>query len=989
MTDYNALINAASQQYNVDPRLTRAVIQTESSMNPNAYNPSTGAAGLGQLIPSTAQALGVSNPYDPQQAVPATAQLLAEDMRRYGNPVQAVEAYHGGTNPQNWGPKTQAYVQKVGEAFQGQLMNQSDPLDQMLAAKAERAPSGQQAPPLPASASDPLDTLLAQHASGQIAHVPNVPRGTPWQTGDIAGQEAAIEAQMTPQERAAAHRTFQGLQNIGSDLAWPQQGQSWLHEKAAGLVQGIGDIGMTLGKGARLVGSGLGLESDADLGAYMRGVQAEEQAYERARQAAVPQNLSGLITGQKPSPGIDWGRIVGQIAGGGGVEGAAEDLGALGVRGLERLGYRPMVSVPTQTASRMATAATNVAKGAGTAAAASSQSDLGVGSQSLLGGAAGLVLPPVLSRTLAPVAGAIGNAANRVLGRATPTVTADAANQIAQNEASNVSAQANQASASVLNAIKTDAQGNTIIDKASLPSAVRTIFDNPKFSKLTPEQQARLLRYEALGVNSYTLSDVTRNAADQMTERNLANNANLGTAFRASDASKNNQLLAAADPQKIVGVQAPSDAAMGSGIRQALIGQRQALNQQIQDAYAQADAQAGNAPRVDMRPVIKALQQNRSQFLASQEGGGLLNGIRARMQDFIGGPPASAGKPLIVDTNGNPLLNEADIPKQMTFSDSERFRQYLNSVYDPDSDINKTLIGTVKNAVDAAQDQAGSGKIYQDARQLRQFRSQQFENPSSIQKILAVQKGGDYRMPDEDVAGYFTSGAGSELHLKQLVNQLNQTPQGQQVVNQLRAHTLQSAVTNATSNVPGESGGGLLSGARLSSQFDKIGQGRMNTLFTPDQQNYLGSLRRAAMDLTTSPPVRNPYNPSGTSAQGINMLDYLANNPSQGSTISRLMNAGANAAPSVGAGLGATLGHGIGAAIGAAAGQGIKKASEKAAARAAEAATTNQGQTAINPLQAILRLSLTKDDQIKQAVARRLLEKSAIAGGAIIPAGDQ
>lgn len=112
MSQYDSIIQSAAKQYNVDPALIRAVIQAESSGNPNAKS-SAGAVGLGQLMPATAQALGVKDPTDPNQAIPAIANLLNENLNRYGNVQDALRAYHGGTDPKNWGPLTQTYPQQV------------------------------------------------------------------------------------------------------------------------------------------------------------------------------------------------------------------------------------------------------------------------------------------------------------------------------------------------------------------------------------------------------------------------------------------------------------------------------------------------------------------------------------------------------------------------------------------------------------------------------------------------------------------------------------------------------------------------------------------------------------------------------------------------------------------------------------------------------------------------------------------------------------
>lgn len=112
MSRWDPLIQAAGQKYNVDPMLIASIVRTESSGNPDAYNDEYGATGLGQQIPATAKALGI-DPKDPAQSIEGVAKLLDENLRRYGNPEQAVLAYHGGTDQAAWGPKTQDYLRKV------------------------------------------------------------------------------------------------------------------------------------------------------------------------------------------------------------------------------------------------------------------------------------------------------------------------------------------------------------------------------------------------------------------------------------------------------------------------------------------------------------------------------------------------------------------------------------------------------------------------------------------------------------------------------------------------------------------------------------------------------------------------------------------------------------------------------------------------------------------------------------------------------------
>ena len=73
----------AGATHGVDPALLAAVARQESGFDPRAVSPA-GAQGLMQLMPGTAQGLGVANSFDPAQAVDGAARLLDDLMSRFG-----------------------------------------------------------------------------------------------------------------------------------------------------------------------------------------------------------------------------------------------------------------------------------------------------------------------------------------------------------------------------------------------------------------------------------------------------------------------------------------------------------------------------------------------------------------------------------------------------------------------------------------------------------------------------------------------------------------------------------------------------------------------------------------------------------------------------------------------------------------------------------------------------------------------------------------
>lgn len=117
-------------QYKVDARLIMAMISVESHFNPAATS-RHGAQGLGQLMPGTAQGLGVGNAYDTQQNLYGMVKLVATNLAKYraavGDEDQAtrlaVAAYnagngavakYGGIPPYT---ETQNYVVKVMSTY--------------------------------------------------------------------------------------------------------------------------------------------------------------------------------------------------------------------------------------------------------------------------------------------------------------------------------------------------------------------------------------------------------------------------------------------------------------------------------------------------------------------------------------------------------------------------------------------------------------------------------------------------------------------------------------------------------------------------------------------------------------------------------------------------------------------------------------------------------------------------------------------------------
>lgn len=91
---YAAAFDAAGDRYGISPRLLAAVAKVESRYRPDAVS-SAGAVGLMQLMPSTAQGLGV-DPHDPVASIDGAARLLRDMRDRFGSIELALGAYNVG-----------------------------------------------------------------------------------------------------------------------------------------------------------------------------------------------------------------------------------------------------------------------------------------------------------------------------------------------------------------------------------------------------------------------------------------------------------------------------------------------------------------------------------------------------------------------------------------------------------------------------------------------------------------------------------------------------------------------------------------------------------------------------------------------------------------------------------------------------------------------------------------------------------------------------
>ena len=119
--DVPGLVARAEARNRLPRGLLAAIVQVESAGRPHRIS-SAGAMGLGQLMPSTARRLGVTDPFDSAANIDGAARLMAENLARFRGNIQfAVAAYNAGAGavngriPQNG--QTPTYVARVMRAY--------------------------------------------------------------------------------------------------------------------------------------------------------------------------------------------------------------------------------------------------------------------------------------------------------------------------------------------------------------------------------------------------------------------------------------------------------------------------------------------------------------------------------------------------------------------------------------------------------------------------------------------------------------------------------------------------------------------------------------------------------------------------------------------------------------------------------------------------------------------------------------------------------
>lgn len=193
--ELDATYDEAGRQFNIDPRLLRAIAMQESGENPNRVSPQ-GAIGHMQFIPDTARRYGV-DPRDQRSSIFGAARLMADNLRAAGGDVEeALRLYHAGPSMTNRGPRTAAYPNQVAARYQALVSPQAP----------EQAARGQ---PPTADDRDRLHSQLVVSGMSSDAAAIEVARRMPTTAAALAGAARPSVSRPTVAPQVAPAQTPQ------------------------------------------------------------------------------------------------------------------------------------------------------------------------------------------------------------------------------------------------------------------------------------------------------------------------------------------------------------------------------------------------------------------------------------------------------------------------------------------------------------------------------------------------------------------------------------------------------------------------------------------------------------------------------------------------------------------------------------------------------------------------------------------------------------
>jgi len=353
-----------------------------------------------------------------------------------------------------------------------------------------------------------------------------------------------------------------------------------------------------------------------------------------------------------------------------------------------------------------------------------------------------------------------------------------------------------------------------------------------------------------------TKSQITRNPADVMFERETAKSPEFGAPLQEKYALHNEKLqrnLQAEVDQtgaQMVGMDAPE---FGKVLSDTFDQYRGVRRQEVTDAYKKAEAAGETAQPVTYKSI---------------------NDLIAK--ETQGRPTKKEQNPLYALVEEELKANDPQGTGMISINAMEDIRKLINEETDPSKKGSVRLGKQIKGEIDKATENAG-GDLYKEARAKNAAFEGEFVDQGIIRDISRLKKGTvDRVVPLENLADKLVfKGTGADV--KAVFATLEKMgPEGQQIANELRGYAADKIKEQATKGVGRDiNGKPYVSTAELDKQINALDKsGKLDFLFGKQQAERFRTLNEFTKDLQTTP--QGTVNTSGTTSTMLAALGEMA-----------------------------------------------------------------------------------------------------------------
>lgn len=906
---YAALARANEQKFGLPDGLLVDIITKGERSNSDQVS-EAGARTVFQVIPATRRAAlkkwGVDAYLSDENAAEVAARLLKESLdRNRGDKRAAVAEYHGGTNRDNWGPRTRAYVGRVvGSGGDDTLRGGGGRQSTFDRAKAARE---QETGPSIAKVYEAYKTgqMTPEEAKAFEADVNTghlmLPAGARLKTKPQAAvlPPAVLAAYNSQSEMTDAERA-----QLDADLA---EGIVTLPKGAALHRPAPRTVGDYAGMTGRAAMRGLGGAADFVTGALpmvnpmvaplldvgnaaLKGAGLPETATGGADQVADALNLA--------TPGTPGEKLAMSL-----VEGAAPAVVTGPVGGLRGMAGRLLVDATTGAAGAgAAEAVRQQGGGAGSQFAASMLGGLGVAAS--LGGArrvaqafgpkAAKVVETVPREAVLDEAGALTEEGREVASRAglKPDELRGAYDEAAKPDPVEEGPAPARPPA--------EAPEPTFVERnATPPEAPPTYRDFPDDEAVdmrsAPGTAAGRFEEGAdVGVRlskAQAEKDFDAQAREETLKAEATPEGNDARTFFAKQAE---DIKGAVERfRATLGDPAMNATERGQVVKDALRDLRDSGKAGVSALYNQArtlaeglGAEGKNLINLDTAPLLARM---RELFIDEGVPEGTRKALKQQAAKYglIGENPRTVEGETTVqlrDSTGEPSgrMTFTGPPQTLSVTNAEDLRKAINGLFEPGkTNPQEALKSVLDDAVEAAVDRAASsgpgevGQAFRTAREAHKTQQATFKAGDVVEKVIAWKKGQrdtEAINPEDIFRTIFAGGPEGLTNLRKLkavlLNKPTEASKG--AWKAIQAHGVADIFKQALS--PDDT----VSGLKLNSAIKKFGPDKLKVLLDESDFNQLMKLRRVIGDATI--PLPRTTNPSGSGYVIVRLAAKLAQN---------------------------------------------------------------------------------------------------------------